>query len=60
MGKFQEVAGFFKNQISQLRDVVGFDNFFHERSIETTYRKIDSLYMKKMSDQNLDERHFLK
>lgn len=60
MTKYQEVSNFFRNQISELKDITGFDVFFSERSIETVYRKIDSLYMKKMNDSNLDERHFLK
>jgi len=28
--------------------------------LENVYRKIDSIYMKKANDDNIDERHFLR
>jgi len=34
--------------------------FFMDKNMETGYRKVDSIYMKKLNDTNIDERHFLK
>ena len=60
INKFQEISIFFRDQINQLKDKTGFDIFFSEPTIEQAYKKIDCLYMKKLNDSSIDERHFLK
>lgn len=39
---------------------MGVEDIFGEKNIENIYRKIDSIYMKKVNDANIDERHFLR
>jgi hypothetical protein len=60
ISKYQQIAAFLRDQLSLLREKLGLEAIFSEKNVDQVYKKIDCIYMKRLTDVSIDERHFLK
>lgn len=53
----------FYELVESLQNKIGSEILFfqtYERNLDTVYKRLDQIYQKKLTDQSIDERHFLK
>lgn len=61
MPKFQDIQGRFEDLLTSIKEKIDVDFLFvSDHNLEPTYKRIDQIYQKRLTDHIIDERHFLK